>query len=295
MTVIKRRERRPRLDKIEIGQAFARRLLLRRAARDRIDLSGVEGFHPVGPFRALDFDRPVAEAEMRDGDRTVDCRPVTVVITARIHFAALQAQDRRGILIDPNRRRRRRGQQSVMMFRQYLAQAARHFRDLGTRDRRRRKELSCEPGWQVQVHRADYPGSLVDINRRFGIERRRSRHDEMRSNAALADLAPLIRPFALLSPAQRRSVVIEPERAAGRDDPLQQLGRLRLLAIGVSARPAPRAASECRYRCRDSISARVPGQNRTDWVAHNWRRRSPPFNTRTERSETARTGICTPS
>ena len=149
MTVIKRRERQPRVDEIEIGQAFARRLLLRRAARDRIDLSGVEGFDPVGPFRAINFDRPVAEAEMRDGDRLVDCRPVTVVITARIHLAALQAQDRRGILIDRNRRRRRRRQQSVMMFRQYLAQAARHFRYLGTRNSRRRKELSCEPGWQV--------------------------------------------------------------------------------------------------------------------------------------------------
>src|SRR6266545_7758212 len=65
MPMVERRESRPRLDKTKIGETFARRPLLARAARDRIDLSGVEGFQLVRPFRGLDLDRPVAEAEVR--------------------------------------------------------------------------------------------------------------------------------------------------------------------------------------------------------------------------------------
>jgi hypothetical protein len=45
------------------------------------------------------------------------------------------------------------------------------------------------------------PPCLVDIDRRFGIERDRSRHNEVRGNAAaLAYLAPFDPTFALRSP-----------------------------------------------------------------------------------------------
>ena len=84
---------------------------------------------------------------------------------------------------------------------------------------------------------------LVNINRRFGIERRHSRHDEIRGNAALADLTPLDPAFALFSPTQRRSfVMMEPECAAGRDDPLQQFDRFGCSRESIAS-TAPTVAS----------------------------------------------------
>jgi hypothetical protein len=121
---------------------------------------------------------------------------VTVIIAVRTHVAALQAQDDDRVLVDSDRGRGRPWQQPVVAFRQGLAEPARHFRDLGTRNRRRRQELAGKPRRQVQFHRSDRPARPVDIDRRFGVERDRPRDNELRSNAALAGLAPLHPPFA---------------------------------------------------------------------------------------------------
>ena len=90
----------PRVDEIEIGLGVCAPALLAVAARDRIDLSGVEGFHLVGPVPRPQFRSAHRRiAEMRDGDRLGRSQACNCSNNRfRIHFAALQAQDRR---LDP--------------------------------------------------------------------------------------------------------------------------------------------------------------------------------------------------
>ena len=221
MVGIKKGKLRRRGDETQIGQALARLLLLRLAALDRVDLSGVECFQPAPPFRRVDFDRAVAEAELSDRDRAVACSRVTVVEGTLSHPAQPQAQYRDGLLLDLHSSRWRCRQQAVMTFRQTLAKTTRSSMSWLRGIFRCRQELAGKLRRQAQLHRSDHPSELVDIDRRLGIERNRSRHEQARNNATLAGLAPLDPPLTRVSPPQRLSFVVEPVGAAGRDDPLQ--------------------------------------------------------------------------
>jgi hypothetical protein len=212
---------RSRPDEAETGQPFERFLFLRTAPNDFIDPSIPKGFDPGSFLRRVDFDRTVAKAETRDR-RPIG--PVVIVNGVGPGISEHQPQYRKRIFLDRDRGCRARGEQAVMNLRQFLAEAPRYFLDLGTRDSWRRQQLMGQPRRQLQIHCADQSGGLIDIHRWFGVQGRRTRHDQLRQDALLARL-PFDPALAMLSPTQRWSLVIEPKRAAGRNDLFQEVTR----------------------------------------------------------------------
>src|SRR5579859_4260689 len=73
----------PRLDKIEVSQAFARVPLFRLASLDDVDLTGLKRLQAARPFRSLDLDRTVAEAKMRNRDRSGFFASVVKIVRTR--------------------------------------------------------------------------------------------------------------------------------------------------------------------------------------------------------------------
>ena len=66
---------------------------------------------------------------------------------------------------------------------------------------------------QLQFHRADRSGRLVDIDRRLRIERDRAGHDQLRCDTVLAGLAPFDAACARLCPNAAASDVLSSQKA----------------------------------------------------------------------------------
>src|SRR6266566_2868737 len=120
-----------------------------------------------------------------------------------------------------------------MNVRQLLAETARRFLNLRTRNGRRRQELRRQSRRQVQLHLSDQPGGFVHIDRRLGVERSRAGQDQLRRDAILAGLAPFDTAFALVSPTQRRALVIKPEGPPGRNDLFQEISGSSRRSAGI--------------------------------------------------------------